>query len=239
MKMASCFSKKLTLLLMAVCLLSPLTIAQNSQEAPANRSADATAANAAPQQESSNKDETEQFKHSGSVQMLARITGLSTDDAYWLAVVLNFVIIAALIAWAMKKNLPAMFRNRTASIQKAMEEARKASEDANRRLKEIETRLGRLGDEINQMRATSEKEAAAEEGRMKAAAAEDARRIVESAEQEIAAAGKAARRELTSYAADLAVTLAAKQIHVDAPTDRALVRRFAQQVSNGSAGKKT
>ena len=230
--------RRLWFLIAMACLLSPFTIAQESPEAPANRSADATAANTAPQQESSNKDETEQFKHSGSVQMLARITGLNTDDAYWLAVILNFVIIAGLIAWAMNKNLPAMFRNRTASIQKAMEEARKASDDANRRLKEIETRLGRLGEEISQMRATSEKETAAEEERLKAAAAEDARRIVESAQQEIAAATKAARRELTSYAADLAVTLAAKQIHVDAPTDRALVRRFAQQVSNGSAGKK-
>jgi F-type H+-transporting ATPase subunit b len=131
-----------------------------------------------------------------------------------------------------------MFRNRTASIQKAMEEARKASEDANRRLKEIEARLARLGDEINQMRTASEKEGAAEEERIRATAAEDARRIIESAGQEIAAATKAARRDLTSYAADLAVTLAAKQIQVDAPTDRALVRRFAQQISNGSAGKK-
>ena len=50
---------------------------------------------------------------------------------------------------------------------------------------------------------------------------------------------KAARRELTAYAADLAVTLASKQIRVDTPTDQALVRRFAQQLSSDSApGKK-
>jgi F0F1-type ATP synthase membrane subunit b/b' len=95
-----------------------------------------------------------------------------------------------------------------------------------------------LDDEISRMRATSEKEAAAEEARIKAASEQDAKRIVESAEQEIAAAAKAARRELTAYAADLAVTLAAKQIRVDTSTDQALVRRFAQQISNGSTGKK-
>jgi F-type H+-transporting ATPase subunit b len=171
-----------------------------------------------------------QFKHSSSVQLLARITGLSLEGAYWLAVILNFVIIAGLIVWASKKNLPAMFRNRTASIQKSLEEARKASEDANRRLSDVESRLSRLGDEINQMRATSEKEAAADE---------DARRIIESAGQEITAATRAARRELTAHAADLAVTLASKQIHVDTATDQALVRRFAQQISNGTTGKKT
>ncbi len=79
---------------------------------------------------------------------------------------------------------------------------------------------------------------AAEEERIKAAAAEDARKIVASAEQEIAAVAKAARRELTAYAADLAVTLARKQIQVDAATDQALVRSFAQQIAaSGDAPK--
>jgi len=143
------------------------------------------------------------------------------------------------IAWFSKKNLPAMFRNRTASIQKSLEEARKASEDANRRLSGIEARLARLDEEISEMRAASESEAAAEEERIRAAAADDARRIVESAQQEIAAAAKAARRELTVYAGDLAVSLATRQIQVDTPTDQALVRRFAQQLSSdGHPGKK-
>jgi len=142
------------------------------------------------------------------------------------------------IVWASKKNLPAVFRNRTASIQKSIEDARRASEDANQRLAQIESRLSRLDDEIAQMRIASEREASAEEQRIQRAAEEDAKRIVESAEQEISAATKAARRELTSYAADLAVTLAAKQIRVDAPTDQALVRRFARQLANGGNEKK-
>jgi len=153
-------------------------------------------------------------------------------------VLLNFAIVAGVIAWFSRKNLPAMFRNRTASIQKSLEEARRASEEANRRLSEIESRLGRLDEEISQMRAASEKEAAAEEERIRAAAAEDARRISASVEQEIAIAVKAARRELTVYAADLAVSLASKQIHVDTPTDQALVRRFAQQLSSDAASRK-
>ncbi len=227
----------LVLLLSLAVVCSGFALGQESPASP-SRSADSAAANAAPEHSNSSEDETAQFKHSSAVQFLARITGLSTEDAYWLAVILNFVIIAGLIVWASKKNLPAMFRNRTASIQHAIAEARKASEDANRRLGEIESRLSRLNDEINQMRETSEKEAVMEEERTRAAAAEDAKRIVESAEQEIAAATKAARRELTAHAADLAVTLATKQIRVDAPTDRALVRSFAKQISNGSAGKK-
>jgi F-type H+-transporting ATPase subunit b len=228
--------RNLVLLIAAGILLSVFAWTQTSvtTERPANAAAQNAPANAAPPHESSGEDETAQFKHSASVQLISRITGLSLDGAYWLAVILNFAIVAGLIAWFAKKNLPAMFRARTASIQKSLEEARKASEDANRRLAEIESRLGRLDDEILAMRAAAEKEAVAEEERIKAAAAEDARRIIASAEQEIAAALKAVRRELTAYAADLAVTLASKQIRVDTPTDQALVRRFAQQLSSDS-----
>lgn len=236
--------RTLALLATAVLVFSLFTFAQSSSqpEAPANPSTQSAPANAAPNaapEPNSSEDDTAQFKHSASVQLLSRITGLSLDGAYWLAVILNFAIVVGLIVWASKKNLPAMFRNRTASIQKSLEEARKASEDANRRLADIESRLGHLDDEIHQMRAMSEKEAAAEEERIKASAAEEARHISESASQEIAAATKAARRELTAYAADLAVTLASKQIQVDTSTDQALVRRFAQQIStDGGTGKK-
>jgi F-type H+-transporting ATPase subunit b len=164
---------------------------------------------------------------------------MGLEHAYLLCVLLNFVVIAVAIFWLSKKNLPALFRRRTASIQKAMEEARKASEDANRRLAEIEARLSKLDAEITGMRAAADKEAAAEEQRIKAAAQEDARKIVESAQLEIAAAAKAARRELTAYAADLAVSLAKKQIHVDIATDQALLRSFAQQLSgNGRETRK-
>jgi len=231
--------RTLVVLILALCVISPLTFAQNAPESQNQPSVQNTTTGSGPEPKNSGEDETEQFKRSASVHFLARITGLSLDSAYWLAVLVNFGIVVGLIAWASKKSLPAMFRNRNASIQKALEEARKASADANRRLADIESRLGHLDDDINQMRATSEKEAVAEEERIKAAAAEDAKHIAESARQEIEAATKAARRELTEHAADLAVSLAAKQISVDTPTDEALVRRFAKEISNGSARKKS
>ena len=181
--------------------------------------------------EAAGEDDAEQFKHSPSVVWVAKVTGMDLEHAYILCVILNFVVIAIAIFWITKKYLPGLFRNRTASIQKAMEEARRASEDANRRLAEIEARLLKLDTEIAGMRAQAEEEAGAEEHRIKTAAEEDARKIVESARQEIAAAAKSARRELKEYAANLAVSLAKKQIRVDAPTDQVLVRYFAQQLS--------
>jgi len=188
--------------------------------------------------EAAGEDDSAQFKHSASVQLVARITGLSLEHSYWLCVGLNFLVIALLIVWLSKKNLPGVFRNRTASIQHAMAEARKASEEANRRLADIEARLSRLDLEISEMRASAEKEATEEEQRIKAAAEEDARKIAETAGQEIAATARAARRELTSFAADLAVSLAKKQIQVDAGIDQRLIRNFAQQLQGNGGERK-
>lgn len=183
-------------------------------------------------------EQTAQFKQSASVRWLSKFTGGNLQHAYWLAMLLNFAAIAGVVLWAGKKFLPGAFRARTAAIQRAMEEARRASEDANRRLSEIESRLARLGDEISSMRAAGDADLAAEEARIKAAAEEDARKIVSSAEQEIAAASKAARRDLTAYAADLAIGLAKKQIHVDAGTDSTLVRNFADRLGSAEDGGK-
>jgi F-type H+-transporting ATPase subunit b len=182
------------------------------------------------------EDDTAQFKKSASVRFLAKFTGGDLERAYWLAVGLNFAVVAGFLVWAGRKYLPGTFRDRTASIQKAMEEARRASEDANRRLSEIEARLSRLGDEIAALTATAEQDLVEEEARIRAAAEADARKIVESAEQEIAAAAKAARRDLTTYAADLAIALAKKQIHVDASTDSSLVRSFADRLGSAEDG---
>jgi F-type H+-transporting ATPase subunit b len=181
------------------------------------------------------EDETKTFKLSPSVHKLAQITGLSPEKASWLGIILNFVILALLLWFGMRKSIPAAFKARTESIRKGIEEGQRASADANRRLADVEARLSRLSEEIASMRTAAEKEAAAEEARIMAAAEEDKKKIVESAQFEIEAAGKAARRELKAYAAELAVTLAEKRIHVDPSADQALVRSFTQQL--GATGK--
>ncbi len=182
-------------------------------------------------------EENAEFKQSASVRFLARITGLSLHSAYWLAVALNFAVIAAAVAWFVKSKLPGMFRTRSESIRKTMEEAQRASADAGRRLSEIEGRLSKLDSEIAAMRSQAEAEASGEEQRIKAAAEEDARKIVESAGQEVEAAARLAHRDLKAYAAELAVSLAEKRIQVDATTDRALVERFVGELGQNGGGK--
>jgi F-type H+-transporting ATPase subunit b len=176
------------------------------------------------------KEENLEFKQSPSVKWLAQHTGMSPRAAYWVFFLLNFGIMAALVGMLLKSKLPGWFRDRGESIRHSMDEAQRASEEARERLTQIEARLARIDVETSELRASAEKEARAEQERILAAAKEDQQRIVAAAEQEIDAASRLARRELKIYAASLAVELAEHRIRVDAQTDHALVRNFAQQL---------
>jgi F-type H+-transporting ATPase subunit b len=234
---------RLTAALVRFCLSAALLTALAGYAPRAFAQQESSASSAEPEspgqelvqesREAAGEGGTAQFKHSGAVRWLSKVTGLGLEAAYVVMMGINFLIIAGAIFWLSKKYLPNAFRARTSMIQKAMEEARQASAEARRRLADIEARLSKLDVEIAEMRATAEKETAAEEQRIKASAEEEARKIVDSVEQEITASVRTARRELTAYAADLAVTLARKQIHVDAATDQNILQHFAGQLSNG------
>lgn len=188
--------------------------------------------------EASGEDEEENanLKHAKPVQWLARQINWSVHGTHLLLSGLNFAIIVVIVFWAVRKFVPGVLRGRSASIQRSLEEARAASQDANRRLAAIENRLRQLDVEIGQMQTSAEKESAAEEVRIKKAAEEDVRKVVLAAEQEIAAAAKQARRELSSHTAGLAIALARQQIHVDTNTDQVLVRTFASGLASSPSG---
>ncbi|MGA2360356.1 MAG: ATP synthase F0 subunit B [Terriglobales bacterium] len=203
-----------------------------TQPAPEQKTISGDLAHETREAEGEDQEENANLKHAAPVRWLARKTGLSVHQAHLLALSLNFAIIVAIVFWAARKFVPGMLRNRSASIQQALEEARTASQDANRRLADIENRLRQLDVEIGQMQATAEKEAQAEEGRIQKAAEEDIRKVALAAEQEIAAAAKQARRELTTHTAGLAIALARQQINVDSNTDQVLVRTFASGLAS-------
>ena len=181
-------------------------------------------------------DENAVFRHSSSVKLIARLFGLDPnkesdlDKAFWICMILNFIIVFGVLWFLLRKAVPAMFRNRNEAIQRRLEEARKTSEEARQRLAQVESRLSKLDTEIEQMRREAEAGALAEEKRVMEAAEEEGRRIVESAEQEITRAASAARRELKAYAAELAVDLAEKRIQITENADHGLVRDFASQL---------
>jgi F-type H+-transporting ATPase subunit b len=177
-----------------------------------------------------NGGEADAIRNAPAVRFIARHTGLTKNQAYWLCIGLNFAVIFLAIAGLLRKMLPGYFRGRTSTIQKGIEEARKMSEDARRRLADVEGRLSRLDADIATMQREADENAKAEEQRLLAAGEEERRRIVTSAEQEIEMAANAARRELKAYVGDLAVQLAEKKIRVSNDTDEALVRAFTVQM---------
>jgi F-type H+-transporting ATPase subunit b len=174
-------------------------------------------------------------QHSPVVNWIGRLIRISPEHAYVLSLVINFGILALLFWMLLKAKVPQMLHDRTAIIQKGIREAQAASAEASARLKDIEARLSKLDTEVAEIRASAESEAAAEEARIREAAEEDKRKVVQAAETEIVAIARNARRELKSYAATLAVDLASRKIQVDEPTDQALVREFVHEL--GKDGK--
>lgn len=178
------------------------------------------------------EDEEAAFKYSAAVRGISKITHLSLVGAYWLCVLINFTVIAVLIVWALKSNLPAMFRGRTEEIQRGMEEARRASQEAKHQLQEIEARLSRMNVDISEMQKHAENESKAEEVRLRASIEEEKRKIVDSAHHEVEQATSAARRELQKYAVGLAIAMAEKGIRVDVEEDKQLVEDFSEQLTS-------
>jgi F-type H+-transporting ATPase subunit b len=215
----------------------PAATTENVGQAPAEKKAEAQKTESPGQQlahqskEAEEGDESGQFKHSPTVRWVASKLGISVQAEYWVLYTIDFLIIALAVGWFWKSSIPSAFRARTASIRKTMDEAQATSADANRRLGDIEGRLAKLDQEIAQMRAQAESEAAAEESRIRAAAEADAHKIVEGAQAEIESSTRVAQRELKAYAAQLAVTLAEERMHVDANTDRQLVQRFSRDLA--------
>lgn len=183
------------------------------------------------------EDAEEALKQSAMVKRFGSWLGIKDPGAaYWVFTIINFAILALAIFVPAKKFLPGMFRSRNTSIAKSIDDARKASTEANARLSEIEGRLGRLDAEIASIRTSAEQQAKVEEERLRASTEEEKNKIIQAAEQEIAAAAATAQRELKQFVADLAVSMAEKKISLDESTDRHLVQAFTRELGNG-AGK--
>ena len=129
---------------------------------------------------------------------------------------INFAIVAGLLAWVFLKLTPPFFRKNAETISSAITKATAAKAEAERQLREAEGKLARLEQEVAQLRATAQREAAAEAERLRAVTQSDVKKVGLAALAEIEAAERAARLELKVIAANLAVdgaeSLLAKQL---------------------------
>lgn len=118
---------------------------------------------------------------------------------------INFAIVAGLIAWVFLKLTPPFFHKNAENINSAITKATAAKTEADRQLREAEQKLARLEQEVAQLRATAQREAAAEAERLRAMTQNDIQKVGVAGKAEIEAAERAARLELKVIAANLAV----------------------------------
>jgi F-type H+-transporting ATPase subunit b len=118
---------------------------------------------------------------------------------------INFAIVAGVIVWVFLKLTPPFFRKNAETISSAITKATAAKAEADRQLREAEEKLARLEQEVTQLRATAQREAAAEAERLRAITQSDIQRVSLAAKAEIEAAERAARLELKVITANLAV----------------------------------
>jgi F-type H+-transporting ATPase subunit b len=222
--------------LAALVLLAGMTMYSVPVRAQAEAKATAAGQSSTPEAASPDaskgeEDENKEFLQSPSVKAIGSKLGLGTEQAATVFQVANFVVLALLVGWFLVKTLPGVFRGRNTAIQKDLVDARTATEEASLRLSGVEERLSRLDGQIAAMRAQAEKDSVADEQRIKASVEEEKKKILASAEQEIAAATTHAQRQIQQYAAELAIEQAAKKLVVSAETDRLLVQNFARRLT--------
>ncbi len=179
---------------------------------------------------------TEAFRNSPSVQKLGGMLGMKPAVASSVFEWLNFLVLAAAVLFFAAKALPSLLRKRTEGIQKGIVEARSATEEARLRLSAVEERLSKLDGEIASLRGESERSALADEEQLKAQMETEKARILQAAEQEIAAASAQAHRSLREYAAQIAVDRAGRSLEITPEDDRWLIKNFVSKL-NGEGSR--
>jgi F-type H+-transporting ATPase subunit b len=122
-------------------------------------------------------------------------------------------------------------RRRT-DIRRDLIQAAETKKTAAAQIEEIDRRLKALPAELAALRAQGAEETAAEDARIRAAAAADRERLLEQARRDIDQHVRIAERDLVAHAADLAVGVAAERIRKTITDDdqKRLVDRYVLQL---------
>jgi F-type H+-transporting ATPase subunit b len=148
--------------------------------------------------------------------------------------VINFVLLVGALGYWLRKPLASFFLERSTSIRKSLEEGRKALEASQGRLREVEKKLARLEEDIEAFKESSRREMEAERERLRQATAEEAEKILESAQARVEAATRAGILELRQFAAQQALELAEELIRerLDDSGRQRLVSRFVEELAD-------
>ena len=187
-------------------------------------------------EERAEREETNTYRHSATVQWLAKTTGWDDETAARVFEFINFGIIVLAVGIPLFRAIPKILRKRSSKLSAEIEVAQAKTADANERLAVVEKKLAGLDTEIAAIRKQVEEDMKGDEVRAKAAMEEESARIVAAAEQEIKMAGIQAERSLKQFAADLAIERALSHLTLSSEEDRALIAQFGTDMA-GSGRK--
>ena len=141
----------------------------------------------------------------------------------------NFLLLAWLLGFLIKKHGAPLLTSRSEGIRQGLEAGEKAKAEAQQRAAGVDAKIATLDREIAALRTAAKADLERETTRIQRDAATEVSRIERHTENEIVSIGKQARLELRRYAADLALDLAEQKIRarMSPEVQSTLVENFA------------
>ena len=149
-----------------------------------------------------------------------------------IARLLNFAILVGAMVYFLKGPIGGYLVARSTQIRQDLTTAAETRQAAAMQLEQIQQRLGALPGELSALKARGEEDVRAEKARIAQAAAQERERLLDQTRREIDMRLRMARRDLTEYAAELAVNVAEERIRrTITPEDQLrLVDRYTTQL---------
>jgi F-type H+-transporting ATPase subunit b len=165
---------------------------------------------------------TAEHTGSGIVDMIARLV--------------NFAILAGTLGYLLKSPIATYLSDRSTQIRSDLVQAAEMKQSAAAQIEDIDRKMKALPAELEALRLQGAEEIAAEEERIRGAAAADRDRLLEQARRDIDLQVKIAERDLVSHAATLAVGVATERIRNNITDDdqKRLVDRYVDQLPRGT-----
>ncbi len=144
----------------------------------------------------------------------------------------NFGILAGTLWYLLRSPIARYLEDRRTQIRTDLVNAAEVKQTAATQIEEIDRRMKALPGELEALRTQGGQEVAAEEERIRTAAAAERARLLEQAHREIDLQVKVAERDLVAHAADLAIGVASDRIKKNITDDdqTRLVDRYVQQL---------
>ena len=144
----------------------------------------------------------------------------------------NFGVLAGSLYYLLNSPIRGYLADRSKQIRSDLVNAAEMKQAAATQIEEIDRKLRALPGELEALRTQGAQETAAEEERIRTAAAGERERLLEQARRDIDLQVKVAERELVAHAAELSVSVAAERIKniITDDDQKRLVDRYVGQL---------